>query len=216
MLNKFFRKLTVENPREDIKHIHYYFSLGHIGEGYLITVIKQKFKFWFFNIWTTVSMNMFRMPTSADQIVVDFTNDNFDSLQIADIVRSYKKGLLENFNNEIDVVNHSNNNEELKKIIINQLKVKRDRIASIWSNFTVDEKRLLSTFLNGGYEPLCKEAEGSTTYYYVIKRLQEVMIITRIEVVRSRNTEHIMQVQQFNVTMPFAQAFTKNLFGKEI
>lgn len=216
MRRLFFRKLASEKPREDVKHLHYYFSLGRVGEGYLITVILQRFEWRFFlKFWVTVSMNMFRMPLSADQIVIDSAEPRFNELSLNRLRQEYRDGLVESFQKEINTIKESKLSDFEKTAITQQLKKQLDKIKSIWGSFTQKETLLLSSFKQGGYEPLCKEEEGATTYYYMVKRLEGVLIINRIEVVRAGGKQHIMKVQQFDVNQVFAHAFKDAILRKE-
>lgn len=217
MIRLFFKKLGVERPRKDIKHIHYYFNINHVHETYLITIIRQKFQFWkFINFWLPVSMTMFRLPMSVDQIVLDATHPQFHKLALKKIRQDYKEHLQQSFYTEIKNIEESNINDEEKVGIVKVLKDRREKMLGIWDEPNPDDKKVLQSFLFGNHEYLCKEVEGVTTYYFVIKRLEGMNILTKIEVVKAGGNTHIMKTQQFNVTPFYAEKFSRSLLRKEI
>lgn len=217
MVRLFFKKLGMERLREDIKHIHYYFSINHVHETYLITIIRQKFQLWkFIKVWLPVSMTMFRMPMSSDQIVIDATHPKFHELSLPKIRQDYKEHLKESFHQEIKGIEDSKLPDEEKIGIIKVLKDRREKMLGIWQEADSEDKRLLRTFTLGNHEYLCKEVEGVTTYYFMIKRLEGMNILTKIEVIKAGSNIHVMKTQQFNVTPFYAKKFSNSILGKEI
>lgn len=211
MLGWVFKKvLTIPDEANPTVVEEYY-----AWDGIFLRVVKQRLPIkWFhwLNWKVPITIELLKYPPVFPTIMSLSLNEGFSDVPLEEVRAQIRKLSMVFKANEINTINDSEVTDGEKKIIINSLEEQHQFVKDTWSELSQEDKVFLKSFEDGGIEYLAKMVMGSTTTFFLIKRLDIVNVIYTVEVVQARKQEHIMSIKQFKMS----EAFVMECLRKEI
>lgn len=211
MLGWVFKKvLTIPDEANPTVVEEYY-----AWNGIFLRVVKQRLPIkWFhwLNWKVPITIELLKYPPVFPTIMSLSLNEGFSDVPLEEVRAQIRKLSMVFKTNEINAINDSEVTDGEKKIIISSLEEQHQFVEDTWSELSKEDKVFLKSFEDGGIEYLAKMVVGSTTTFFLIKRLDIVNVVYTVEVVQARKQEHIMSIKQFKMS----EAFVMECLRKEI
>lgn len=202
-----------DSIRSDVRVNYKGYMFDNPDEHYLVVEIQQRFSWWIFKFWITVSLNMFRLPFNMMQVVFDSVEDGFTQMDIEKLRGMYREQTKIHFATKLQELEDSKLPEQEKSHISFIIKKDQAKFEGVWDPFTDNEKEKFNYWGQDGYESLGKLTEGTTTYYYFIKRFEGGLILVSVEAVNQANMLVTTKVEQMVVTKEYAEQIINHVFG---
>lgn len=204
-----FKRVSTQKV-DDLKVSYYMFPLLKHGEFYIAHEVKQRFNIWkFINTFTTVKFNMFLVDIS----VIDYVLD----VRERDTAKEYRTSTIgfmdETYEKHYQQVDVDVSDVDVANAIKTQMtKMVNEKVAGL-KDLSDDESKVLSTFLDAGYEFLHARRHGSTVRYTLVDIRGDTTWLVSLDVVKTKTQTYVTTVNQIVIPHDALDNIVNNLKG---